>query len=76
MLNTTDEVVTNSSVMMSLWKHECTRVIADRFTELTDKDWFEKTLKQVRNHTEQGFVCLCVCGEGREDGGGGGCLLV
>ena len=60
MLNTTDEVVTNSSVMMSLWKHECTRVIADRFTELTDKDWFEKTLKQVRNHTEQGFVCLCV----------------
>lgn len=48
MLNTTSEVINNSEVMMALWKHECTRVIADRFTEITDKDWFEKTIKQVR----------------------------
>ncbi|XP_070190341.1 dynein axonemal heavy chain 5-like isoform X2 [Littorina saxatilis] len=47
MLNTTSEVVTDSGLMMSLWKHECTRVIADRFTEMPDKDWFEKTIKQV-----------------------------
>lgn len=47
MLNTTDEVVTSIKVMMSLWKHESFRVIADRFTENVDKDWFEKTIKQV-----------------------------
>jgi dynein heavy chain len=33
---------------MSLWKHECYRVIVDRFVDLPDKDWFEKTMKQVR----------------------------
>ena len=32
---------------MSLWKHECYRVIADRFTTQTDKDWFEKSIRQV-----------------------------
>ena len=47
MLVATNEIVTNVGLLMSLWKHECYRVIADRFTEMTDKDWFEKTIKQV-----------------------------
>lgn len=37
----------STSVVMSLWKHECYRVIADRFVSQEDKDWFEKTIKQV-----------------------------
>ncbi|PAA86956.1 hypothetical protein BOX15_Mlig012039g1 [Macrostomum lignano] len=45
MLNTVSEVANDRSVLMSLWKHECTRTIADRFTEQGDKDWFEKTIK-------------------------------
>ncbi|XP_046353935.2 dynein axonemal heavy chain 5-like isoform X1 [Haliotis rufescens] len=57
MLNTTSETVTNNGILMSLWKHECTRVIADRFTELTDKDWFEKTIKQVAEEQCGSAVC-------------------
>ncbi|KAI8792083.1 dynein heavy chain 5, axonemal [Biomphalaria glabrata] len=47
MLKTISEVVSNTGVLMSLWKHEATRVIADRFTETTDKEWFEKMIKQI-----------------------------
>ena len=47
MLTVTSEVATTSKLFLNLWKHECNRVIADRFTNQQDKDWFEKTLKQV-----------------------------
>ncbi|XP_053396215.1 dynein axonemal heavy chain 5-like isoform X3 [Mercenaria mercenaria] len=47
MLTCTEEIVKDVGVLMSLWKHECYRVIADRFTSYGDKDWFEKTIKQV-----------------------------
>ena len=32
MINTMSEVVSSQEVLMFLWKHECMRVIADRFT--------------------------------------------
>ncbi len=44
----TTEILQTNRVFMSLWKHECYRVIADRFTTQVDKDWFGKALKQVR----------------------------
>ena len=48
MLNVTPDVAGNKvDVIMSLWKHECYRVIADRFVSPEDKDWFEKTIKLV-----------------------------
>jgi dynein heavy chain, axonemal len=44
-------------VLMSLWKHECTRVIADRFTAQEDKDWFETALiDHVRDHLGEEYV--------------------
>lgn len=47
MLNTNAEVITSKQMMLNLWKHECTRVIADRFINIDDGEWFEKTLKAV-----------------------------
>src|ERR1700722_8916659 len=48
MLNVTSDVAGNKpDIIMSLWKHECYRVIADRFVAQEDKDWFEKTIKLV-----------------------------
>lgn len=48
MLNARADVVKNAETLMSLWKHECCRVIADRFISQDDRSWFEKTLKQVK----------------------------
>jgi len=48
MLNGSADVIVNESSLLLLWKHECTRVFADRFTAQDDKDWFEKTIKMVR----------------------------
>ena len=31
MINTLPTVINNEKVVLHLWKHECTRVIADRF---------------------------------------------
>jgi dynein heavy chain len=47
MLNASPEVIELPESLLLLWKHECVRVIADRFTTQDDKDWFEKTVKMV-----------------------------
>ncbi|XP_048363840.1 dynein axonemal heavy chain 5 [Sphaerodactylus townsendi] len=44
MLNTISEVIGESNVLIKLWKHECKRVIADRFTVPEDVEWFDLTL--------------------------------
>ena len=47
MLIVNSEVLKDKKTLLNLWKHECTRVIADRFTNKPDKDWFEKALTNV-----------------------------
>ena len=47
MLNTISDIIGDERSLMLLWKHECHRVIADRFTNQQDKDWFEKTLIKI-----------------------------
>ncbi|XP_033755107.1 LOW QUALITY PROTEIN: dynein heavy chain 5, axonemal-like [Pecten maximus] len=47
MINTTEQVVQAPETVLHLWKHECCRVIADRFTGVEDFNWFTKTMGRV-----------------------------
>ncbi len=46
-LNVNSETCTSVELLLGLWKHECTRVIADRFTNAEDKEWFDKATFRV-----------------------------
>lgn len=41
------ETITMQEGLMALWKHECQRVIADRFTNEQDKEWFGKAVTRL-----------------------------
>uniref|UniRef100_A0A1B6CZR9 AAA+ ATPase domain-containing protein n=2 Tax=Clastoptera arizonana TaxID=38151 RepID=A0A1B6CZR9_9HEMI len=58
MLTIKDEECTNITVLLKLWKHECLRVIADRFTNDTDQDWFVNNLIQTTQNYLEGDAQL------------------
>ncbi|KAI9141404.1 dynein heavy chain and region D6 of dynein motor-domain-containing protein [Paraphysoderma sedebokerense] len=47
MLNSTSDAICNRKFLLSLWEHECSRVLPDRFTNTEDIDWFNKTVISV-----------------------------
>lgn len=47
MVNVTSEIITETSHLMTLWKHECCRVISDRFVCEEDKEWFEAAMSRT-----------------------------
>uniref|UniRef100_A0A8B9MIB1 AAA+ ATPase domain-containing protein n=1 Tax=Accipiter nisus TaxID=211598 RepID=A0A8B9MIB1_9AVES len=47
MLTINAEECNNSTVLLTLFKHECTRVIADRFITPEDTAWFDKTITKA-----------------------------
>ena len=40
-------MINSEASLMILWKHECSRVFADRFTIVEDKNWFDDELLRV-----------------------------
>ncbi|KER25690.1 hypothetical protein T265_06922 [Opisthorchis viverrini] len=56
MLSTSSEVINSPQTLLALWKHECTRVIADRFTEPADRKWFDKMLHEVGSEECPGLI--------------------
>ena len=48
MLHVNSDTLQSVETLLALWKHECVRVIADRFTNPEDKEWFDKqTVKAI-----------------------------
>ncbi|CAF3729197.1 unnamed protein product [Adineta steineri] len=47
MIYTLPQIINNEQTLIALWKHECTRVICDRFTEVDDYRWFSKIIERV-----------------------------
>lgn len=47
MLTIDTDICQSVKTLLALWRHECTRVIADRFVSYEDREWFDKTLTKV-----------------------------
>ncbi|XP_056012226.1 dynein axonemal heavy chain 8-like [Ostrea edulis] len=60
MLKIKGEECEDQLMLLGLFKHECARVISDRFTNEMDKAWFEKCLNNViRDHIDEMLVDRC-----------------
>ncbi|XP_069476735.1 dynein axonemal heavy chain 5-like [Ambystoma mexicanum] len=46
-LTVTADVCQSATTMVALFQHECSRVIADRFVDEKDKDWFESMMSKI-----------------------------
>ena len=48
MLHIDADILRSIDTLLALWKHECIRVISDRFTNSEDKEWFDNhTVKMI-----------------------------
>ncbi|KAL9651367.1 hypothetical protein ABK040_001317 [Willaertia magna] len=41
------EVVKNPKILLSLWRHECSRVFSDRLNDVKDKKWFDENINVI-----------------------------
>ena len=47
MLSISATIAKNKQVVLNLWKHECCRVISDRFFTKNDIEWFENLTASI-----------------------------
>ena len=59
-INSEAGVINSDARLLQLWKHECTRVIADRFSSPDDQHWFDKTLRRIVVE-DLGDACADMC---------------
>ncbi|KAL5009692.1 hypothetical protein ScPMuIL_011997 [Solemya velum] len=53
-----DESMADEHMVVSLWKHEITRIIRDRISRTSDLIWFDETLGKTRNWPKLGTAPL------------------
>ncbi|KAG8123396.1 hypothetical protein E2320_018801 [Naja naja] len=59
MLTIKSEECTDIRTLLALFKHECTRVIADRFITEDDEEWFDRNFGRViEEHVDQNLLPL------------------
>ncbi|XP_076815353.1 dynein axonemal heavy chain 5-like isoform X1 [Clavelina lepadiformis] len=46
-LTVNNDTADSTETLLGLWKHECQRVVADRFTNQEDKDWFDEKMQEM-----------------------------
>jgi len=57
MLHIDADVLQAIDTLFALWKHECIRVISDRFTNPEDKEWFDKqTVKAIADELGEDYA--------------------
>ncbi|OWK63012.1 Dynein heavy chain 5, axonemal [Lonchura striata] len=61
-LTVTSDVCQSTSVLVALFQHECRRVIADKFINQSDKDWFEDMMRKIvsEEHGQDMFGDECM----------------
>ncbi|KAL0250960.1 hypothetical protein GEMRC1_000174 [Eukaryota sp. GEM-RC1] len=47
LLSVDSDTISTPTKLLSLWKHECARVLADRFVDLPDLAWFDEQIQSV-----------------------------
>eukprot|EP00698_Gefionella_okellyi_P008566 TRINITY_DN2129_c0_g2_i1.p1 TRINITY_DN2129_c0_g2~~TRINITY_DN2129_c0_g2_i1.p1 ORF type:complete len:4490 (+),score=1324.74 TRINITY_DN2129_c0_g2_i1:457-13926(+) len=57
LLTSTAEIITNPILLLQLWKHECDRVLPDKFTTAEDVQWFQTTVSDLLREQFGSDVC-------------------
>eukprot|EP00108_Taenia_solium_P009032 TsM_000496300 transcript=TsM_000496300 gene=TsM_000496300 len=61
MLRAEAEVISTPQRLLALWWHEVTRVIADRFIDFDEKQWYMNTLKKMGEEVGSATVASELC---------------
>ncbi|KAK4476180.1 hypothetical protein MN116_001394, partial [Schistosoma mekongi] len=62
MIGTISEVINSRERIVALWRHECSRVLADRFVSADDHQWFNMVMKRlVKDELGAEYMSMIEC---------------